>query len=366
MRLPSLALAASIVMASGLTGSGSARAADGECDAFEVYTPKHGSMSTLVRLALPEGRGAELRKFSNELNAIGYSRSQNLLYGVSTRSHVVTLDRGGTAVDRGKVRGIGDATAGAISGSTLFLRDGLKLVSLDINPASPTYLQITRTKWLSWLAHVDDWDFGSDALLYGVTSVGMVVSVDPLTGKVRVVAKPSGLPVGTYGAVLMAPGRILYAIVNRSHGKSRLYRIPLNAPKNTVEVAAFAPADTTDAAGCLTPPPVVEPPAPPPQPPPPPPPPPSQRPTPPRTSTPRPTTTTPPPPPVRQVIQPPPPPSPPPAPTTTKTRKSPPPSAKPVAAPRKPDTEKKRRWAITTVVLIIGASAAVAAAARHR
>ncbi|RSM59664.1 hypothetical protein DMH04_55590, partial [Kibdelosporangium aridum] len=256
MRLPSLALAASIVMASGLVGT--ARAADGECDAFEVYTPKHGSMSTLVRLSLPEGRGAELRKFSNELNAIGYSRSQNLLYGVSTRSHVVTLDRGGTAVDRGKVRGIGDATAGAISGSTLFLRDGLKLVSLDINPASPTYLQITRTKWLSWLAHVDDWDFGSDALLYGVTSVGMVVSVDPLTGKVRVVAKPSALPFGTYGAVLMAPGRILYAIVNRSHGKSRLYRIPLTGPKNTAEVASFAPADTTDAAGCLTPPPVVE------------------------------------------------------------------------------------------------------------
>ncbi|CAM4021825.1 hypothetical protein KIPE111705_36750 [Kibdelosporangium persicum] len=322
MRLPSLALTVSFLVASGLVGS--AHAADGACEAFEVYTPKHGSMSTLVRLVLPAGSGTELRKFPSQLNAIGYSASQNLLYGVSTRSRVVTLDRGGTAVDRGKVHGIGDATAGAISGSTLFLRDGPKLVSLNIDPASPAYLKVTRTKWLSWLAAVDDWDFGSDAMLYGVTSHGLVVSVDPLSGKVRVLGRPHALPFGTYGAVLMAPGRILYAINNRSNGKSRLYRIPLNALRSASEVASFPPADSTDAAGCLTPPPVAEPPAPPP------------------------------------------PPVPPPAPPAYRPRKDPPPSAKPVAALKKPDTEKKRRWAVVTLVLLLGASAAAATVARHR
>ncbi|MBP2330899.1 hypothetical protein JOF56_011284 [Kibdelosporangium banguiense] len=367
MRLPSLGLTASLVMTTGLIGAVPSAAADGECDAFEVYTPKHGSSSTVVRLSLPDGGAGEIGQFGNELNAIGYAAGQNLLYGVSTRSQVVTIDRSGEAVVRGKVHGIGDATAGAVSGSTLYLRDGPKLMSLDIDPASPTYLQVTRWKWLSWLADVDDFDFGPDALLYGVTSAGMVVSIDPVRGKVRVVAKPKALPHGTYGAVLMSPGRILYAINNRSHGKSRLYRIALNDPQTATEVAAFPAADTTDAAGCLPAPRIEEPPAPPPspQPPPPPPPPPpaTQRPSPPAAPRPpAPTTTS-----VQPVVRQPAPVPPPIPPTSTnKPKKSPPPSMRPVAAPVKPDTEKKRRWALTTMVLILGAGAAVAATVRNR
>jgi hypothetical protein len=363
MRLTSLGLTASLVMATGLFGAFPVAAADGECDAFEVYTPKHGSSSTVVRLSLPDGTANEIRIFGNELNAIGYSASQNLLYGVSTRSQVVSIDRGGNAVVRGKVHGIGDATAGAVSGSTLYLRDGLKLVSLDIDPASPTYLQITRWKWLSWLADVDDFDFGPDALLYGVTSAGTVVSIDPVRGKVRVVAKPKALPHGTYGAVLMSPGRVLYAINNRSHGLSRLYRIPLNALQSAAEIAAFPAADVTDAAGCMPAPPIVEPPAPP-SPPPPPPPPATQRSVPPAPRPPAPTTTTPPPPAIRAPGPLPPlPPAPTPKP---KPKNSPPPSARPIAAPVPPDTDKKRRWALTTMVLILGAGAATATAVRRR
>jgi hypothetical protein len=372
-RLPNITLAAAILMTSGLVGSTSALAADGACDAFEVYTPKHDSSSTVVRLALPGGTANEIRDFGNELNAIGYSAGQNLLYGVSTRSHVVTIDPGGAVVDRGKVHDVGDATAGAVSGSTLFLRDGSRLLSLDINPSSPTFLKVVHTKWLSWFADVDDFDFGSDALLYGVTSNGTVVSIDPLHGKVRTVAKPKVLPHGTYGAILMAPGRILYAINNRVGGTSRLYRIPLAAPETTTQVASFAAADTTDAAGCLPPPPVIEPPAPPssppPSPPPPPPPPPSPAPVPAPPRSPAPprtpvtTTTTPPPPPARLQAPAPPAISPPPR---TTTRKGPPPLPQPVAAPVRPDTEKKRRWALTTLILVLGAGAAIAATVRNR
>ncbi|GAB3877277.1 hypothetical protein GCM10029964_026120 [Kibdelosporangium lantanae] len=133
---------------------------------------------------------------------------------------------------------VGDATAGAVSGSTLFLRDGLRLLSLDVNPKSPTYLKIIHVKWLSWFADVDDFDFGSDALLYGVTSGGTVITVDPLKGTVRTVARPKVLPYGTYGAVLMSPGRILYAVNNRVGSTSRLYRIPLNAPDTATEIAS--------------------------------------------------------------------------------------------------------------------------------
>jgi hypothetical protein len=360
-RVPSVTLAASIIVASGLVGSGPAVAADGACDAFEVYTPKHGSSSTVVRLDLPSATATAVTKFGNEVNAIGYSPGQNLLYGVSTRSQVITINRAGVSTDRGKVHGIGDATAGAISGSTLYLRDGTKLVNLDIDPASPTYLKVVKTKWLSWFADVDDWDFGSDALLYGVTSNGTVVSVDPVRGKVRPIARPEALHHGTYGAVLMAPGRILYAIANRVHGKSRLYRIPLGAPETAAEIAAFEPADTTDAAGCMPAPPVIEPPAPPP--PVPAPPPVAPRPAPPVT---RPVadTTTPAPPTVpAPVVVPPPAPPNPPAPTS---RKKPLPEPKPAAARVPPDTEKKRRVALTTLIIILGAGAAVGAAVRNR
>jgi hypothetical protein len=368
-----LTLAAAILMASGLAGSTPASAADGACDAFEVYTPKHSSSSTVVRLALPEGNANELRRFSDELNAIGYAPGQNLLYGVSTRSHVLTISPSGVITDRGRVRDVGDATAGAVSGSTLFLRDGLRLLSLDINPASSTYLKVIKVKWLSWFADVDDFDFGSDALLYGVTSHGAVVSIDPVRGTVRTVAKPKALPHGTYGAILMAPGRILYAVNNRAGGASRLYRIPLSAPQATAEVASFPAADTTDAAGCLPAPPVVEPPAPPPPPPSSsPPPPPSSRPTaipvPPRTPAPSRTTvttTTPVPLPVQQIQVPAPPPVP--APPKATTRKPPPPpSPQPIAAPVHPDTEKKRRWALTTLLLMLGGGATIAATVRKR
>jgi hypothetical protein len=361
-RLPNITLAAVLLMASGLVGSTAATAADGACDAFEVYTPKHGSSSTVVRLQLPEGSARELRKVTVELNGIGYAASQNLLYGISTESHVVTIDPGGAVVDRGKVHDVGDATAGAISGSTLFLRDGSRLLSLDINPASPTYLKIIHVKWLSWFADVDDFDFGSDALLYGVTNSGTVVTIDPLHGTVRMVARPKALPYGTYGAVLMSPGRILYAINNRVDGASRLYKIPLAAPETAVEVASFPAADATDAAGCLPPPPVIEPPT---SNPPTPEPPPAAVPAPPKTSAPArkpaPTTTTTPPP---AVVQPPAPSQTPTPPKTT--HKPPPPSPRPVAAPVQPDTAKKRRWALTTLILVLGGSAAMAAAARRR
>lgn len=363
MRLFNLTLVASLVVTTSLIGAGPVVAADGECDAFGVYAPHYGAPSTLVRLSLPSGSATKLDKVGNELNAIGYAPAQNLLYGVSTRSEVVTIDRRGVAVVRGKVHGVGDATAGAISGSTLYLRDGLKLMSLDVDPASPTYLKIIRWKWLSWLADVDDFDFGPDALLYGVTGSGAVVSIDPVRGHVRIIAKPKALPHGTYGAVLMSSGRVLYAVNNRSDGKSRLYRIPLSAPQTAAEIAAYPPAAVTDAAGCLPAPPVVEPP-PPPTPPQPPPPPAAQRPVvPPAAPSPAPGTTTPAPPAesAPEAVPPPIPPAP-----TAKPKKSPPPSVRPAAAPVRPDTEKKRRWALTTILLILGTGAAVATTSRNR
>ncbi|MET0135844.1 MAG: hypothetical protein ABW215_19875 [Kibdelosporangium sp.] len=368
-KLPGITLAASLLAASGLVGSTPATAAEGACDAFAVYTPNQGSSSTVVGLALPGGAVSEIRKFGEEVNAIGYSPGQNLFYGVSTRSHVITVDRSGLPTDRGKVRGVGDATAGAVSGSTLYLRDGLRLLNLDIDPASPTYLKVVRTKWLSWLADVDDWDFGPDALLYGISSGGIIVSVDPVGGKVRMVARPHALPHGTYGAVLMAPGRILYTVVNRERGRSRLYRIPLAAPHTATEIATFEPKDTTDAAGCMPAPPVIEPPAPPP-----PAPPPSQAPAPapappvapPPVTRPVVVTTTPPPP---QAIAPAPvvvpPPAPPGAPAPTSRRK-PVPGPIPVATAATPDTAKKRRVALTTLLIVLGAGAAIGAAVRNR
>jgi hypothetical protein len=329
-------------------------AQDGGCETFQVYTRWHGNSSTVVRMTLPSGSSAPVGQIGYEVNAIGYAASQNLVYGVSGKSHVITISRAGVVTDRGKVTGLYDVTAGAALGTVLYLLDGLKLVLLDINPASPSYLKVLKTKWLSWQAHeVHDFDFGPDGQLYGVTG-GTIVTINPTSGAVRKVATPWGLPYhGTYGSVVLAPGRILYTINNEA---GRLYRIALDTPGSATQVTSVPVSEVSDASGCLAPP-VVQPPPPPPAPPP------APRPPAPAKTTPAPVTTT-----TRSPAGAPVPvpPSAPPPETTTPPRNRTHPTPKPMAQPVPPDTQKKRRWALTILVLIFGAGTAVAGIARSR
>ncbi|HEY0697973.1 MAG TPA: hypothetical protein VGD43_09200 [Micromonospora sp.] len=255
---------------------------------LQVRSSHLGGPSTLLRVTLPSGTAVPVRKLDHHVNAIGYAVGQHRVYGIATRTgllpigrktQVVTLDAEGRMVELGPVRGTGpvpvpadglaDATAGAVAGARLHLRDGGSLYTVDVNPASPSYLGILRRVRL-FPAHpartVDDFAANpTDGLLYGVASThgGQIVRIDPTTGRVRTVPAPRGLPNGSrYGSVVL-DGRTLYVTNNRVGHHSRLYRLALDGSGTVTELATGPASATSDAAGCLT---VAAPPAPSPSP----------------------------------------------------------------------------------------------------
>ncbi len=352
------------------------------CVALQVQHEWPGALSTLVRLDLPSGTVTTLRRLDHQVNAIGYARAQRVAYGIASRDrngslhkgHVVRIDAAGGLTDLGPVRGshavplprggLGDAVAGAVSGSRLYVRDGGDLYGVDVDPGSPTFLGLVSRARLDSAGHgVDDFDVDpATGALLGVTTAlfhgGRVVRINPSTGDVSGVATPRGLPGGpSYASVVLGPDRVLYAVNNRAGLRSRLYRIPLDG-RPAEELASGHVFSGSDAAGCLAAAPPPPPPPPPPVPPAPPPP----------TTPPRPTTTTPAPAPTTTTVPPLPPPatdppttttSPPPVPPTSPARLAVPLMRPPGGGDREPDdiTETKRRWGLTVLLLILGAGA---------
>ncbi|WP_237706552.1 DUF6923 family protein [Kribbella flavida] len=273
------------------------------------------SLSRLRRVELPSGRVTELGKLDYLVDAMGYARSQDLVYGIASRDrhgwlhrrpHLVTINRQGLVRDLGEVRrgvgGVAAPTAGAVAGHRLYLRDGLRLFTMDIDPDSTTYksvLRVVRLKPVLGALTVDD--LAADPVsgfLYGISTVGAgpakVVSVDPGSGTVRAVADVRGVPsTASYTSVVLS-GRALYAVHTRPGSRSRAVRIALSGEVR--EVTSWEPVWTGDAAGCLQ-----QVPTPPPPPP---------------TPTPRPPTA-----------------SPPPSPTQTPRPPSPPPTVRPPSPP---------------------------------
>ena len=346
------------------TATGSAT----DCIAFEVQTGEQGRQFTLMRVDLHSGTAVPLHGLDYEVNAIGYARSQDLVYGIGNGGHVITIDRAGTVADRGPVRGVplgelASATAGAAAADKLYVRVDDRLSTIDIAPKSPTYLGVVHTARMRpapAAQGVDDFAVDdTDGLLYGVsTSLGSaaaIVSIDPASGAVRV-GDSAGLPRrSSYGSAVLDSGRTLYVIINEFDRRSRLYAVPHGG--TATEVASWPAAKTTDAAGCLNQP------------------------------TPAPTPTVPAPPraehPQRSAAPALPPPAPVPA------RPTLPPAANPVlpAPPAPPvrartasasvprvvaarssgaEVTKQRRWALAAAILILGGGAASACAARAR
>ncbi len=337
------------------------------CEAILVRTGEHGIGTTLSTVSLPSGAERQLRSASVEMNALGYVSSQDLVYGIGDHGHVLRIDRSGGIKDLGYPQGVprGDlalATAGAAMGGTLVVRLDDRLFTIDVTPSSRTYLSVTRVVRMRPEADgVDDFAVDPvDGLFYGVNSTHgrpTVVSIDPSTGAVHVVATPAGLPAhgSSYGAAVIDSSRTLYVLDNDDGHRSRLFAIPRGGPAR--EVSSAPAVGTSDAAGCLG---MPTPPPPPPPPPttttttpPPPPPPPTT------TTTPPPTTTT-----TRAVVIPPPPQRPVVVPSTTKPWKAP--QVTPVASADHEERTKQRRWALTAVILLVGGGAATHAAARAR
>ncbi|MEU4519414.1 hypothetical protein AB0F52_11940 [Amycolatopsis sp. NPDC024027] len=389
------------------------------CTILQAENERSGAPTTLRLLSLPGGGTRRVSQAGYWINAMGYSATQKVVYGVAdgTRAgryhgaHAVRIDAAGGVTDLGVIGRAGapkpvwspvtGATAGAIDGDRWYVRQGSDLYTVDINPAGADYVRVvhrTSLRPVSLAVGVDDFAFDpADGLLYGVSATSRgdssVVTLDPSSGKVAVVPGlrfPEG---GAYGSVVLAPGAI-YATANQAGRRSVTFRLPRDGSGQATAVATGPPLVSGDAAGCL-----AEPPARPPTTSPPPTTPPGQSsppPTtppgqssepPPRTETPSPEPSPeppPPPPPVEQPVVLPPAPVPAPTPpavvvTPTPSTPAPPPSPPPTppharteekAAPVVQDTgrrtEEKRRWGLTALILVLGGGAAAGHVRRHR
>ncbi|MFI6100515.1 DUF6923 family protein [Lentzea sp. NPDC051213] len=318
----------------------------------------------------------EVARLDYAVNALGYSAALGRLVGLTSKghhwwknpSHVVLIDTKGVVNDLGPVDAhwfrTDDVSAGAVVGTTFYVRDNARLHAIDIDPQSPTYLKIVRTVVLDWPAlTLDDFTVNpASGKLTGVSAAGWgpgeVVSFDPVSGRVLSKTEIAQLPgKSTYGAVVIDSAGTVYAINNGYQHRSRVYRI---SGATAVELSQGPEMGMIDAAGCLpTPmPPRAEPPAPRPEVPPPPPPP-----------APKPTSTPPPAP--APVVVPPPvpttsaPPSvaPQPVPVRAARQKPEPRKNLPLAAETTPLT-KSRKWAMVTIILVMLGAGAAAARAR--
>ncbi|MBM7862008.1 DUF6923 family protein [Lentzea nigeriaca] len=304
------------------------------------------------------------------VNALGYSEALGRLVGLTSKghhwwknpSHVVLIDPKGGVSDLGPVDAhwfrTDDVSAGAVIGTTFYVRDNARLHAIDIDPGSASYLEIVRTVVLDWPAlALDDFTVDAAGKLTGVSAAGWgpgeVVSFDPASGRVLGRTEIEDLPGrSTYGAVVIDSAGTVYATNNGYKGRSRLYRITGTA---ATEVSEGPQMGMIDAAGCLPNPmpPHVEPPAPRPEVPPPPPPP-APKPTPAHTPVvvPPPVTTTPPP-----LVPPQP------APVRAARQKPAPRKDLPLVAETTPLT-KSRKWAMVTIILVMLGAGAAAARAR--
>ncbi|MFD4640376.1 DUF6923 family protein [Lentzea sp. NPDC058436] len=226
------------------------------------------------------GGVTEIARLGYAVNALGYSAALGRLVGITSKghhwwknpSHVVLIDTKGVVNDLGPVDAhwfrTDDVSAGAVVGTTFYVRDYARLHAIDIDPASPSYLKIVRTVVLDWPALALD-DFAVDPQTGGLTGVSAagwgpaeVVSFDPSTGRVRSRTEIAGLPGrSTYGAVVIDAVGTVHAINNGYQGSSRFYRV---TGTTAVELSTGPQMGLIDAAGCLPNPmpPRVEPPAP--------------------------------------------------------------------------------------------------------
>ncbi|MFD6068975.1 DUF6923 family protein [Amycolatopsis lurida] len=382
---------AGLVGASALLAPMAAHAAE-SCLVVQAETGSHGK-SKLRWLDAGSGATSRVTEPGYRLNALGYSATRNLVFGVaegvSRGAHAVTIDRDGKTQDLGPITRAGNrlplwspvagVTAGAIGGNSWYLLRNGTLYTVDLSPGE-RYLRVIGTVFLRpiTLAHdVNDFAY-HNGLLYGVSTTwrgkGAVITIDPVSGKVREAEDARFPPADVYGSVVLGRDGALYATANRIGGRSVLYR--LDRSGQVTVVRSGPPLAGSDAAGCLT---APEPPKP--EPPKPEPPKPTPTPTPSPTPSPSPSSTPSPSPSSSPS------PSPTPSPTPSSPASTPAPKVVPPPAPvpkpsrsaapreRKEEaaetdslarTKEKRRWGLTALVLILGGGAAAAAVRRGR
>ncbi|HDR8452486.1 hypothetical protein COJ60_26400 [Bacillus cereus] len=224
---------------------------------------------TLYTIDLVTGDFTELGPIKPEstgYNAIGYNIVDNTLWGYdNNREQVVRINPDLTtdAFDIPNLPKFNSIPTGDVDkDGHLYLESGSSAYVVDVNPNSPTYLQMvdprngfqptTSPMPVSPQSSFYDWSFNPvDNQLYGLGSNNIVDKIDPLTGDVTQIPLTPSLPYADYGATFFGPDGAFY-ITGSSDPAGTVYRITFDG--NSATAVAFAQsgldATRTDGARC--------------------------------------------------------------------------------------------------------------------
>gem|GEM_PF-6003028 len=248
---------------------------------YQVQT-QLGQLTTLGYFDLGTSTFVPIRALGKVVNAVGYSTTQNVFWGMDTATvghdKMVRIDSAGNLDYDLPPNGGGPVPApaeltvvtGTVDGDRLILHSKTPanhLIIIDVDPASATFGGVLADRVLSRVTpgwaylNIGDWDVNPvDGKLYSLESAGAgrrtLVRIDPATGTVTdVYDLTAAIPDGTnFGAVYVEKGdNVLYVSnndVNRQGHQSQTFRVDIG----TGAVRAFipgAPLAINDGAGCL-------------------------------------------------------------------------------------------------------------------
>jgi hypothetical protein len=258
---------------------------------YQVHLPRGHRTSSLGTFDLSSSTFRPIRALrlartgGIQVNAIGFSQSQNVFWGMRTdpfrRDRVVRIDSRANVDDIGQPTDISgrpvavEAVTGTVRNDRLYIHNKLdnSLLVIDVDPDSETLgrvlhrARLNRTSGNFGFLQIGDWDFNSrDGMLYSLEMQGrlgrpstrrMVIVVNPTTGAVRDIADVSRhLPDGqNYGAVYIEESSgIMYVSnndVGRRHRHSQTFGIQQFNPPIVTAYRRGGALDVNDGADCL-------------------------------------------------------------------------------------------------------------------
>jgi hypothetical protein len=243
---------------------------------YQVAAPSGNANSSLYAFNVSTGVRTLIAPLPFSINGLMYNSLDNMLWG-SFNTSIVRIDReGGTTLF--PIANLPFANEGLQShynvgtelpgGYMLLYRFNSAAAQnyyyvVDLNPDRPTYLQLvdptagyalkTGPIYGTLINSTTPFDIADIAfvnnsqLCYTITSTGTLVSLDPFTGNVEFGETPvSGLPTGTYGAVVSDVTGRLYAFHNTT---GAYYRINTTTNTSTF-ISTSTPSGNNDGASC--------------------------------------------------------------------------------------------------------------------
>jgi len=257
---------------------------------YQVHLPRGRKISNLGTFDLSTSTFHLIKSLRRtgapiEVNAIGYSQTQNVFWGLRTevlrRDRVLRIDSAGNVDDIGQPTDASgrpvavDSVTGTVRNDRFYILNKLdnSLLLIDIDPDSPTLGRVLRHVPLDrrtgnfGFLQIGDWDFSTkDGNLYSLEMQGpfgapsrkrMIIKINPSTGHVSDVADLSRqLPDGqNYGAVYIEDSSgIMYVSnndVGRRHRQSQTFGIQQFNPPIVTAYRRGGALDVNDGADCL-------------------------------------------------------------------------------------------------------------------